>query len=158
MTNLITLTKEATVTAQGKHNNKTCTPIICINTKTNTKTVYTSIVDAARELEVNPQSISDMLRGRRAHVKGNRFIRLSDVVEHLDEIMFSSNTSELEAKAKAYDAIMARKAEISKANEELRRNKEAYSRLSQELTEMQAHITEIENKLVELEREEEEVA
>lgn len=125
----LTIHEKATIKAEGKLNSAHCKPVICIETGE----VFSSVNDAAEAYKVYPQNMSTHLTGSRRHIKGKHFCYLHDATANLDAIVTRlREASEMEAKAKVYDAMMAeqeaarkaeekRRADIAKAKEEVQR-------------------------------------
>lgn len=100
----ITITEKATATAQGKHNNKHCKPVLCIDTGE----IFSSVYDAAEHYNATISNISMACNGRSKTCKGLRFCFISRTSENIDAIVSRIKANdEILAKAAAYDAIMA---------------------------------------------------
>ena len=99
---------EATTQSIGKPRNRNAKPVLCIETGK----IYNSVTDAAEDIGTTIDVVSAHLRGKTKTCKGNHFAFVSKANEKLGPIMThiritSEHLSELEFKAKAYDAIMA---------------------------------------------------
>ena len=110
----IIISEKATISANGTHGVKNHKPVICIDTGE----VYVSLTDAAERIGVTIDSISNVCRGKQKTVKGKRFCYLSNANESLDAIVTRlRETSEMEAKAKMWDAMMAEQEAVRKAEQ-----------------------------------------
>ena len=106
----------ATINGNGEHTGGATKPVICIDTGM----VYTSCTDAAKANGVSLNAMSQCCIGNIKRVKGKRFCYLSKVASHLDEMTARiQQLSEMEAKAKAYEVLMAEQ-------EKARREKEKH--------------------------------
>ena len=129
----IIINEKATIEATGTHGVKSHKPVICIDTGD----VYASVTDAAEAIGTTISNMSGHLCGKSKSVKGKHFCYLAKVNESLNAITTRlRETSEMEAKAKMWDAMMAeqeaarkaeekRQAAIAKAEEKVRRLREA---------------------------------
>ena len=116
----IIINEKATIEANGTHGVKSHKPVICIDTGD----VYASVTDAAEAIGTTISNMSGHLCGKSKSVKGKHFCYLAKANESLDSIVTRlRETSEMEAKAKMWDAMMAeqeaaRKAEQKRIEEE----------------------------------------
>ena len=111
---------EANIQSIGKKRTKNAKPVLCIETGK----VYNSITDAAEDNGVTHEAVGAHLKGRSQTCNGKHFAFVSKVNENLDSIMThiritSDYLTELEFKAKAYDAIMAKRHEKEKKQERI---------------------------------------
>ena len=110
----IIINEKATIEAKGDFSSGHCKPIICIDTGE----VYTSVTDAAEAVGTALSNMCVHLSGKTRSVKGKRFCYLSKVNGSLDAIVTRlRETSEMEAKAKMWDAMMAEQEAIRKAEQ-----------------------------------------
>lgn len=160
------LHNETTIKANGVHVNGNSKAVLCIDTGE----VFASMTDAAEHLGVTQANVSYTLNGRQRTCKGKHLCYLSKADEHLEAITNRiREMQELEKKAAAYDAFMARQEEaaraererqekIAKANEKLERRREIVRRLQVQLSEATERVMEVERELESLERGEENAA
>jgi RecJ-like exonuclease len=116
----LTIQNEATIQSEGKKRNRNAKPVLCIETGE----VYNSVADAAEANGAHPNAMSAHLRGRLKTLHKKHFIFMSKATENLDPIMShiritSEHLAELEFKAKAYDAIMAKQYEKEKKQQRI---------------------------------------
>lgn len=171
------LHNETTIKANGTHGTYNNKPVLCIDTGE----VFVSIMDAAEHLGVHRLSISNVLNGKTRACKGMHLCYLSKADEHLEAITGRiREMQELEKKATAYDAFVARQEEerraaarrieeaaraererqekIAKANEKLERRREIVRRLQVQLSEATERVMEVERELEALNGREENAA
>ena len=121
----ITIKEAAKIDAKGNLTSRKCKPVICIDTGE----VYTSATDAAQANGTTVFGISQTCLGKTKTAKGKRFCYVQDFPEHLADITarissMNKGYEEMEAKAKAYDAILAEQEAKAKAAEDERKAKE----------------------------------
>ena len=170
----IIINEKATIEANGALTTGHCKPVICIDTGD----VYTSATDAAEAIGTSISNMSFYLCGKSNTIKGKRFCYLSKVNESLNAITTRlRETSEMEAKAKMWDAMMAeqeaarkaeekriaeerkaeekRKAEIAKLEERERIMNEKYMKRYEEAIALFTQLSEVRRELREIKGEEE---
>lgn len=114
MKNII-INNESTIKADGIHTNRSCKPVICIDTGE----VFTSATDAAKKIGVHFSTMSAACLGKIKTCKGKRYCYLANVSENLDALTTRiKHLNELEAKAKAWDELKAKEEAARKAEEE----------------------------------------
>lgn len=157
MTKTITLTNEAKVTAEGKHNTRNAKPVIKID-QYGRMTTYVSGIDAAKANGLDQSYLSQTIRAGKTY-KGNKYVFASQLCENLDYINSKTRyideqqakMAELEAKAAAYDNYIKAKqeheAEIADTMELLAHTRQAIINHEVGLREMTAKATELEAKL-----------
>lgn len=165
MTNEITITNAAKVTAKGTHTGGSCKPVAKID-QLGRISIYTSGLDAAKENKMYASDLSRVINHRKFY-KGNKFCFVDQLYENLDYIsekqhavITESETkraeqeariAELEAKAKAYDAFLAAKQrhdeEIAEATEMLAHAQQAKIDLARRLHEAEAREVELIERL-----------
>lgn len=162
----IVINEKATIKANGTHASKSHKPVICIDTGE----VYVSLTDAAEHLGTTIDLVSNVCRGKQKTVKGKRFCYLSKANENLDAIITRlREASEMEAKAKMWDAMIAeqeaeRKAEekriedLAKAKAKQQRQLEMLERIKAKEREMTEALAATESEINNLTGKEEEVA
>jgi hypothetical protein len=140
----INIQKASNVTVIGSNSHKNCKAVYCITTGE----MYPSILDAASENDMSYGAMCQaIMRGSKCR-NGKKFCLVRDVVAHLDEI---SEHSRLRAnKVAAYDADMARRAAISKAQEKVTKRKANADELRRKLADADALVAEAERELHEL--------
>lgn len=137
----INIQKCANVTVIGHRNHKNCKPVYCIDTGE----IYASTIDAADANSVSHPSMSNALTGKTRTCNGKRFCFVSKMMEHLEEI---TEANRIRAnKVAAYDADMARRAEISKRRAKLEELEASKRKLMQEVAEVTALVAEAEREL-----------
>lgn len=110
----IIINEKATIKATGALTTGHCKPVICIETGD----VYTSVTDAAEAIHTSITNMSSHLCGKSKSIKGKHFCYLAKVNESLDAITTRlRETSEMEAKAKMWDAMIAEQEAARKAEE-----------------------------------------
>lgn len=110
----IIISEKATISANGNLSTGNCKPVICIDTGD----VYTSVTDAAEAIGSSASNMCVHLAGKTRTIKGKRFCYLSKANESLDSIVTRlRKASEMEAKAKMWDALMAEQEAVRKAEE-----------------------------------------
>lgn len=110
----IIINEKSTIDANGILVTGHCKPVICIDTGD----VYTSATDAAEAIGTSISNMSFHLCGKSNTIKGKRFCYLSKINESLNAITTRlRETSEMEAKAKMWDALMAEQEAERKAEE-----------------------------------------
>lgn len=110
----IIINEKATIKANGALTTGHCKPVICIDTGD----VYTSVTDAAEAINTSITNMSSHLCGKSKSIKGKHFCYLAKVNESLDAITTRlRETSEMEAKAKMWDAMMAEQEAARKSEE-----------------------------------------
>jgi len=125
--------KTSTITVEGTHIKKNCKPVLCITTGT----IYSSVSDAAYINGATLTNMSAHLNGKSNTCKGKKFCLVSNMAEYADEIAQSICTKQ--AKAMKYDAIVEEYRRVERANENLRRRREACEKLREQYkAEMQA--------------------
>lgn len=165
----IIINNKSTIKAEGNLTSKNCKPVICIDTGE----VFTSSKDAAEKAGVHYSAMSACCIGKVKTVKGKRYCYMNRVAESLDDITSRlRNLAELEAKAKAWDALQAkeeaarkaeedriaaeRKAEaerlaaIEKAEKKIARHQAAYEKFHQEAVEAFLKLREAQRELSQL--------
>ena len=170
----IIINEKATIKANGNLDSGNCKPVICIETGD----VYTSATDAAKAFGTSLSNMSTCLTGKTRTVNGKRFCYLSKANESLDAIAARlRETSEMETKAKMWDALMAeqeaarkaeekrieeerkakekRLAELEKAKAKKLRQQEMYERTMAKANELLAAIAATESEINNLEGKEE---
>lgn len=162
----ITINEKATIKANGALTSGHCKPIICIDTGE----VYTSVTDAAEAVNTSITNMSSHLCGKSKSVKGKHFCYLAKVNESLDAITTRlRETSEMEAKAKMWDAMMAeqeaarkaeekRQAAIAKLEARATAMNEKYRKKYEEAMTLFCELAEVRRELIELKGENEEEA
>ena len=111
----VNIQHEANINAKGIHTHKNNKSVICLETGE----VWVSVLDTAKEIGCHPSNLILHLQGKQRHCKGKHYCYLSRVNESLDAIVTRlRETSVMEEKAKAYDAMMAEQEAIRKAEEE----------------------------------------
>jgi septal ring factor EnvC (AmiA/AmiB activator) len=111
----INIQHEANIQAKGIHTHKNNKSVICLETGE----VWVSVLDTAKDIGCHPSNLILHLQGKQRHCKGKHYCYLSRVNESLDAIVTRlRETSAMEEKARAYDAIMAEQEAIRKAEEE----------------------------------------
>ena len=104
MKNVINISTNTNIKANGVHTNGNCKAVLC----TDNGNVYTSIMDAAMAIGTTPCNMSNCVRGKQKTCKGKHFVFLSKANECLPQM--AERLSEMEvfrAKALAYDRLMA---------------------------------------------------
>lgn len=144
----ITINNKSEINAKGNLSNGKCKPILCINDGE----VYTSGVDAAKAYNIYPAEVSKICCGKKKSINGKRFCFVDKTTEHLDEITsyireMNSERADLEAKAEAYDKLMAHKRFIAQMETELEATR-------QSIAEMQEKAKNLEEQIAVLKREE----
>lgn len=110
----IIINEKATIKANGNLSTGNCKPVICIDTGD----VYTSATDAAEAVGCTVTTMSLHLTGKTRSVRGKHFCYLAKANESLDTIVTRlRETSEMEAKARMWDAMMAEQEAARKAEE-----------------------------------------
>jgi hypothetical protein len=132
----INIQKASNVNVDGRHRNNNCKAVYNITTGE----IYSSGLDAANALGIDPSCISAVLIGKSKTCKGMRFCFVSKIMEHLDEIT-EQNRIRI-AKVAAYDAMIAEQAAKQKAQENLAKHRakcdELRAKLDKEMQLLQA--------------------
>ena len=147
----ITIHEQATATAKGKHNNKHCKPVLCIDTGE----IFSSVFDAAEHYNANYGCISMACNGKLKSAKGMRFCFVSRTSENIDAIVSRIKASDdILAKAAAYDAMMAEQQAkanaISAAEKEIEEQHTLYLKYMAMATEAHQKRDEARQRLAEL--------
>lgn len=160
MTKTITLTNEAKVTAEGKHNTRNSKPVIKID-QYGRMTTYVSGIDAAKANGLDQSYLSQTIRAGKTY-KGNKYVFASQLCENLDYINSKTiyideqqaKIAELEAKAKIYDDYIKAKqqheADIAEAEELLDHTEQHIINLQIELAEAKGKKIKLEQRLANL--------
>jgi hypothetical protein len=130
----INIQKCSNVTVNGTHFTKNSKPVYNITTGR----FYASGLDLAKELGVDPSSVSGVLTGKCKTCKGMRLCFMSEIMEHLEEINEQNRRREeydrINAeKIAAYDAIIAEQAAKKEAQEKLAKQKAKCEELRKKL-------------------------
>ena len=154
MSNTITITHEATASAQGKLSGARCKPVLCIDTGE----IFSSVFDAAEHYGLTPSSLSMACNGKLKTSGGKRFCFISRTHEHIDDIVERIKANdELLAKAAAYDAMIAdfreRKEAIEAAEAEMEEQQRLYFEHIRLAGEAQAKFEEAKQLLATLKKE-----
>lgn len=97
----INIQKASNVNVTGHHSSKNCKAVYNITTGE----IYASGLDAAKILETDHSSVSNVITGRSKTCKGMRLCLVSKMMEHLEEIT-EQNRIRAE-KVAAYDKMIA---------------------------------------------------
>ncbi len=141
----ITTKKTSTITVVGTHTNKNCKPVFCITTGE----MYASVSDAAALNGATSASMSCHLSKGTKTCKGKKFCLVSKMTDYAEEI--AESVVAKHSKAIAYDAMMAEKERISKANERLARHREACEKLREKMEAEMKALADAEAEVRELE-------
>ena len=140
MTTSIIISRESTMTAEGKHVNGCSKPVFCMTTGK----VWPSVADAAKEIGVAPCYLSHVMLNKKPY-KGNMYRHMSESESCIPAMLARIQAlSEVEAKAKAYDEAMEKlekqrkaeekkQAQIDKLHEKKQRLEEQLARVNEEL-------------------------
>lgn len=110
----INIQSEASIRADGEHNNGNCDPCIILETGE----TFTSQVDLAKRLGVAQSSVSNTICGRQQTCKGYHIISMSRLAEGADLILARlRETSALEEAGKKWNAYEAEQERIRKEEE-----------------------------------------
>ena len=123
----MTIVKKTELRIEGNHTNGNCKPVFCITTGE----VYASVTDAAKKNGVTVGAISYAIGDTTRSCQGKKFCLVTELMEHLHEISHSIITKN--SKAIAYDAMIAEKERISKANAKLARHRETCEKLRKQM-------------------------
>jgi hypothetical protein len=127
----ITIKKVATVDAEGQRRNNNSKPVFCITTGM----PYTSVLDAAKAMNVDPSCISNVINGKGKTCCGKRWCSIENLMEHLDEI--AENIRSREEKAAAYDAIVYEREAKQRAFEEIENHQKNCNDIRLKIAELQ---------------------
>lgn len=170
----INIHKEIAIKAEGKFNSNHCKPVVCFNIKTKELRRFTSVLDAARELQITPSYISTCM-GNKIPCKGWLCFDAKDAGSYMNLIMDQYNAcisdaakyneirAEQEAARKAEERRIEeeRKAKekhdaaIAKANVKIAKHAENCAKLEAKLLEEERKLMEAETELENLLNEEE---
>lgn len=141
----INIQKCSNVTVIGHRTRRNCKAVYNITTGE----MYASVLDAANALGVSQGALSFSLDDDKERTcKGMRLCFQSKMMEHLEEI---NQMNRIRAnKVAAYDADMARRAEICKRQAKLEELEASKRKLMQEVAEVTALVAEAERELHEL--------
>lgn len=113
----LTIHEKAIINAEGNMSSSHCKPVICIDTGE----VYTSVTDAVEHANCHYTTMISHLKGNLRTCKGKHYCYLSNATASLDAIVTRlREASEMEAKAKVYDAMMAEQEAARQAEEKHR--------------------------------------
>ena len=153
----ITIQKEATIKAKGKHTSRNCKPVICIETGD----VYASATDAAERVGVHYSMMSAACIGKVKTCKGKHYCYLNAALENLDAVMHrlrqaaAMESDAMKWREQEAEKEAARKAEERRLEEE-RKARERYEAAVAKARAKVAKLTEncnkLESKLIEEER------
>lgn len=131
----INIQNATNVNAIGHRNGKNCKAVYNITTGE----IYTSGIDAANALDVDPSCVSGALTGKSKTCKGMRLCLVSRMMEYLEEITEQNRIRV--AKVAAYDAMMAEQNAKKMAQENFTKHKarceELQAKLEKEMQLMQ---------------------
>jgi multidrug resistance efflux pump len=132
------------VTVVGKRTSKNCKAVYNITTGE----IYASCLDAADAIGATLASVSNALNGKTNKCKGMRLCFVSKMMEHLEEIN-QSNRDRI-AKVAAYDADVAHRNAVAKAQEDVQKREEKVAELRRKLEEAEADLSSAKYDLQEL--------
>ena len=139
----INIQNEANINGNGNHTKKNCKAVICIDTGE----VFTSAADAAEQAGVHFSMMSAVCTGKVRTCKGKRYCYLSKAPEHLNSIVTRlREASEMEAKAKMWDKLMA---EQEKARREAEQHQQAIAKAEARVAALTEACAKYENKWTE---------
>ena len=124
----IKINRTANITAIGHHSHSNSKPVVRIAPFA----IYASLTDAAERNDCTIGAISVVCNKHYKYCKGKRYCWLSDLMEHLDEVNEYMNAQN--AKAEAYDAIIAKQKAEREARERLARHQAECAELEAKLT------------------------
>lgn len=110
----INITSKSIIEAHGIHTNGNAKAVFCVEKGK----AYTSMTDAAMDLNCTIDAVSNVIRGKQKTCKGYHVVLLSKASESLP--MMAEQLSEMDvlrAKAAAYDKMMVEQERIRKAEE-----------------------------------------
>lgn len=114
MTTEIIISRESTMSAEGEHINRNSKGVFCETTGK----YWPSIKDAAKEIGAASSYLSHVICNREGHYKGNVYKHMSEAEASIPALLARvQQLSRMEAKAKAYDTLMAEQEAARKAEE-----------------------------------------
>lgn len=162
MKKTINMQHEANIQAEGKLSGRSCKPVICLETGE----VFSSMTDAAENIGVSIQHMSNHLTGRYRSIHGKHYCYVSRVTESLDTILARlRETAAIEEDAKKWKAYEAeqeakriaeqkRQDAINKAKEKVARCDEICNVLAEKYNDVMNNLRRAQMELEALENEE----
>ena len=153
----IQIQNEATIKAEGKYNSKHCKPVMCIKSDGSELRSFSSVWDAASELDINAGYISTCM-SKGALFKGYKFFGTKDAASFIGEIVAAYNSNANDASS--YRTIKAeeraaREAEERRLEEERKAKAEhdaAVEKARAKIAKHTENCNKLESKLLEEER------
>lgn len=142
----INIHNEANIMAEGKHSNRNCKPVICIETGE----VFTSATDAADYIGVHYTMMSAACIGKVKTCKGKHYCYLNEALENLDSVVTRlREASAMEDDAKKWRAQEAEKEAARIAKE---KHEAAIVKAREKIAKIQENCNKLEAKLLEEEK------
>lgn len=142
----IKMNRIANITAIGHHGHKNSKPVVRLAPFA----IYASALDAGEANNVTVSAISLVCNGKSKSCKGQCFCWLSDLFEHLDEINEHINAQN--AKAEAYDALIAKQKAEKEAKERAIKHKAKCDKLEEAIAKKIRQLEKEKQLLAEAER------
>ena len=146
MTN-INIQNASNVFVEGSRTHRNCKAVYCITTGE----MYASVLDAAEANGVSQCAMSWNVCGKSKTCNGKRFCLVSEMTEHLNEIVENSRVRT--QKVSAYDEIVERRKAVREAEERVAERKARCEELRNALEAEMALFADAEQELNELREE-----